>query len=441
MASQSGLSKLSEELVERVFSFLALADIMSILLVCHSFSRIARPFLYRNIVIDAQNAQRLRSIQAFLDHPQHTRSVREAIIYTSEAQLAIVSLSTFTERQQKNLSQRTPVPCDLTRYIDIIGNVVQRMTLLQSLDVRFHKQSDLGELLNCIFRDYLGTSDPAQMFPKLASFRFRPVDDEEEELVRLNTTDLGLVFDLRRIQELTIQNIYVTGDPVERVRLSPALSLKTLVLKECALKPHHISSLIEACPALEIFDCEIMYDAEYAQSVGAYDFSPVKYAICSLKESLQYLRLIIILFTTTAVDIGQPGPWGIRSSIGHSLKTFTKLRKLEISLPVLLGWHARSTASLNSVLPDSLEELFITQETAYWDGYESNDLNFPEEPDYVAICTKVRDYIQGRPKSLHKVKIAVEDFGNEDAMALTQGITEKAVETGVCVEIIEERFF
>ncbi|KAK7699835.1 hypothetical protein SLS57_012294 [Botryosphaeria dothidea] len=65
-----------------------------------------------------------------------------------------------------------------------------------------------------------------------------------------------------------------------------------------------------------------------------------------------------------------------------------------------------------------LEELFITQETAYWGGYERNDLSFPEEPDYVTVCTKVRDYVQDGPKRLRTIKIALEDFGNEYAIAL-----------------------
>ncbi|KAF4310466.1 F-box domain cyclin-like protein [Botryosphaeria dothidea] len=443
MASQSASSfpKLSEEIVEYIFSFLAPADIMSTLLVSRFYNRIARPLLYRNIVIDAPNAQRMKIIRALLDRPQHTRSVRETVIYTSEAQLAAVPLSIFTERQQESLIQQTPHYRKLIRYVDIIGCVVQQITLLRSLEVRFFRQSNLRELLHCIFYDYVRMNCPAQMFPKLANVCIRPVDDEEEEFVPLHITDLEFVLGLRRIHGLEIQNIQVTGDPVEHVRLSRTLSLKTLVLKECPVKPHHISSLIQACPTLENFDCEIMYDAEYAQSVGAYDFSPVDCTIGTLKDTLQSLRLIIILFTTTAVDISSPGPWGIRSSIGHPLKAFKKLRKLEISLPVLLGWYARSTTSLNGVLPDSLEELFITQETAYWGGYERNDLSFPEEPDYVTVCTKVRDYVQDGPKRLRTIKIALEDFGNKYAMALAQGIAEEAVELGVRIEIVEERFF
>ncbi|KAK7727117.1 hypothetical protein SLS57_003151 [Botryosphaeria dothidea] len=438
--SEAGLGGLSEELVERIFSHLAPRDIMSTSLVCRSFSRISEPFLYRNMVIGALDGRGQRSIRALLDRPQHTSSVREATIYTSESQLGVMSLSTFTDRQQETLGQWTPLHRQLNRYIDVVGRVVQQMTSLESLEVRFLRHSNLQELLHCVFRNYGKIGDPAKMFPRLATLRFRPVDLDEEEFVRLRTAAMEPIFSLPRIEEFELQNIQFEGDPRTETWVSPAPTLKTLVLRECPVKPHHLASLIQTCPSLQTLDCEIMYDAEYAHSTGAYDFSEIGHALGVLKDTLQSLRLIIILFTTTAIDIGNPGPWGIQASMGHTLKAFSRLTKLEISLPVLLGWHARGTPSLTDVLPESLEELFVTQEPAYWDGYEWNDLGFSEEPDYIAVSSKIRDYLDTRPKKLRKITVAVADMDDEEAMAFTQAVVEKGAEAGVQIETVQERY-
>ncbi|KAH7050300.1 hypothetical protein B0J12DRAFT_93151 [Macrophomina phaseolina] len=445
MASRTerGLAGLSEELVERLFSFLEPRDLMATALVSRAFSRIAGPLLYRTMVIGGTDGRGQKSIRALLDHPQHaSSSVREAVVYTSAAQLGALPLaSTFTARQQQTLGEWTPLHREhLSRYVDIVGRVVQQMASLQTLEVRFLRHSDLQELLRCVFRDYGRVSDPAKMFPKLATVRFRPVDIDEEDFVRLRLSTLAPVFRLPRLKHLEMQNVEIVSDSLDDAELSPTPTVKTLTLRECPLRPHHVVALLQACPALESFDCEIMYDAEYAASTGPYDFSDISDAIGTLSETLQYLRLIIILFTTTAIDIGNPGPWGISSSIGRSLKTFKQLKRLQVSLPVLLGWHARGTASLADVLPDSLEELFVTQEPAYWDGYEWNDLDFSEEPGYVAVCTKIRDYIQDKPERLRKITIAVEDMEDQEAMVFTQDIADLAAKIGIEVEILPERY-
>jgi len=60
--------------------------------------------------------------------------------------------------------------------------------------------------------------------------------------------------------------------------------------------------------------------------------------------------------------------FGIKGSFG-SMKHFTSLKTLEISPPVLLGWHVKLARPLAEVLPHSLIKLTLLNEMSYWKYY------------------------------------------------------------------------
>ncbi|GME38751.1 F-box domain cyclin-like protein [Neofusicoccum parvum] len=188
-----------------------------------------------------------------------------------------------------------------------------------------------------------------------------------------------------------------------------------------------------------------MINAKHAS--GWYDIGLIRDTLAVLQETLEHLQISIILFTSTAIDIGNPGPWGIQASLGDSLRLFSKLRKLEISLPVLLGWNPDGSAKLADILPDCLEELVIGREMDLWYGYKWDDQSAWgfDAADCLAGSAvshaelKVRQYLQSKPTGLRKLTIIMEDgLSEEDDMRFKNSITQEAEKVGVDVEFNED---
>ncbi|KAK1708413.1 uncharacterized protein BDZ83DRAFT_642147 [Colletotrichum acutatum] len=216
-----------------------------------------------------------------------------------------------------------------------------------------------------------------------------------------------------------------------------AATLEELVLSRCQLSEENIGQLLRASPNLKTFRCGYVIDAEYASDWV--DLETLRSSIDTLKASLEELSFAMTLWTSTAIDCGEVGPWGIRGSLG-SLKEFTQLTRLSISLPVLLGWETKGSSNLADVLPEGLQALTITNEMFFWWHYQWDDLDWEEDdpvvPMWQSLEGKIVEYLENRPRNLKELRLEISMVGEEQrAEELKANLIGKGSEAGVIVTV------
>ncbi|KAK2054719.1 hypothetical protein LY76DRAFT_215807 [Colletotrichum caudatum] len=214
-------------------------------------------------------------------------------------------------------------------------------------------------------------------------------------------------------------------------------ALTELALSKSQISEENAGRIIRACPNLRTLRYEHVVDAEHA---GAWlDLGRVRGSLAALEGSLEDLTLAVTLWTSTAIDCGEAGPWGIRGSLG-SLGGFARLARLTVSLPALLGWRTDGSARLADVLPGGLQSLTITNEMYFWWRYQWDDLDWHHReraaPRWRSIEAKVVEYLESRPRSLRELKVVISVAGEgERAEQLKTGLVSKGEAVGIKVDV------
>ncbi len=178
-----------------------------------------------------------------------------------------------------------------------------------------------------------------------------------------------------------------------------ASTLTQLHLKRSQLQPDNLGEILRATPNLKEFSYELYCDADpEPERASAYvKCDQLGRALELVRSSLEKLSIAVGFYASSAMDVDEAGgswergaAWGIKSSLGDTLRGFTKLQELSIPVVVLLGWSATSskTTSLADVLPPHpLRKLCITADLGGWLMYEWTD----------RICqTLIVDYLLDR---------------------------------------------
>ncbi|KAF4819912.1 hypothetical protein CGCTS75_v011431 [Colletotrichum tropicale] len=236
-------------------------------------------------------------------------------------------------------------------------------------------------------------------------------------------------FSLPSIKTLELHRVDDGGKPIKPISLLTAPTLKSLVLKRCQLIEDNIATIIRNSTTLEVLRVDIAIDADCAK--GWLNMKNLQNALAPLKESLKELSLSLTLWSSTAIDCGGPGPWGIRGSIG-SLEDFTSLTHLTISLPIILGWKTQGAADLIDILPETLEMLKITHEMSFWWKYQWADLNceggHAEAARWETLEWKIMEFLESRPPSLKELRLEIGEVAGEEERA--KELKARLVDTG-----------
>ncbi|KAK1948891.1 hypothetical protein LY78DRAFT_664658 [Colletotrichum sublineola] len=238
-------------------------------------------------------------------------------------------------------------------------------------------------------------------------------------------------FYLPRIRTLELHRVEDGGQPINWPVLGStpsATNLEELVLSKVQLSEANVNQLLQASPNLKVLRWEHVIDAEYAGSW--LNLASLQASLETLKGSLEDFSFSLILWTSTAIDCGEPGPWGIRGALA-SLMSFERLRRLVVSLPVLLGWESKNSPRLDEVLPTGIQRLTITNEMFYWWHYRWDDLDWEGDglnvPRWRSIEAKILEYLEGRPPNLEELRLELSTTG-EDLRA--QEVRNKLVSAG-----------
>lgn len=268
----------------------------------------------------------------------------------------------------------------------------------------------------------------------------RPEDDPEDEMdYDVYPSSLLPLFSLPSIQRVEAHRVNDGGKPVPSV--TTCQTLKELRLIRCQLTEESLGLVFGAAPNLTTLHCDLVLDAEHTS--GWFDLSRVRASLAGLRDSLEDLSLSLNLWSSTAIDCGNEGPWGICGSLG-SLRGFGRLTRLSVSLPVLLGWRVQGSSSLADVLPAGLRSLTITNEMFFWWRYEWDGVGWDKKgehdiPRWKSIEEKIVEYLESRPGSLKELVLDIPTAGEaERAEELKGALVSKGQNLGVKVTWVRQ---
>ncbi|KAH9214782.1 hypothetical protein DL95DRAFT_461847 [Leptodontidium sp. 2 PMI_412] len=206
-------------------------------------------------------------------------------------------------------------------------------------------------------------------FSQLQAFHLQPEPLEgpsDWKQMDVSAVPVLQLSDLPEAEELYLHGLELTSKS-SAADLGRSFQTRRLTLKECQIKAPELGLLLRRSPRLTSLECGVLIDAEKAREW--FDLTMINQGLASFYATLKHLAISFELATSTAIDTGNEGTWGIRSSL-TSLESFSQLQSLEISFVTLLGWNASSAPSLSEVLPQGLQQLVLTRDEAFWWGYQ-----------------------------------------------------------------------
>lgn len=268
----------------------------------------------------------------------------------------------------------------------------------------------------------------------------RPEDDLEDEMeYYVYPSSLVPLFSLPSIRRIEAHRVYDSGEPVPATPGVTCQTLRELRLIRCQLTEESLGRVLAAAPKLTTLHCDLVLDAEHVS--GWFDLGKIRASLDGLRSSLEDLSLALNLWSSTAIDCGEKGLWGIRGSLG-SLRDFEHLTRLSVSLPVLLGWHVKCSVKLADVLPASIRSLTITNEMFFWWHYEWDGVDWDKKrsenaiPRWRWIEEKIVEYLEGRPGSLEQLVLDISTTGEaERSTRLRDTLVSKGQDVGVKVVV------
>lgn len=268
----------------------------------------------------------------------------------------------------------------------------------------------------------------------------RPEDDAEDEMdYYVYPSSLLPLFGLPSIRRIEAHRVDDGGKPVPATPGAACPTLRELRLVRCQLTEESLDLVLGAAPNLSTLHCDLVLDAEHVS--GWFDLGKVRASLDGLKGSLEDLSLALNLWSSTAIDCGEKGPWVIHGSLG-SVKDFDRLTRLSVSLPVLLGWHVQESGRLADVLPAGIRSLTITNEMFFWWHYEWDGVDWEKKrgendiPRWRWIEEKIVEYLKGRPGGLEELVLDISTAGEAERSAqLRDTLVSKGKDAGVKVAV------
>lgn len=371
--------------------------------------------------------------------PHETETLKT---WVSEVQIPETKLGSTPQGQDES---------DSTSVTGAVVAVLSRLSDLRTLEVHTFDRTAEDEEVQLQPADepfmarllHLISSSPLGFGRVLETARIlvpHPEDDPADEMdYYVYPSSLLPLFGLPSVRRIEAHRVDDGGEPVPLTPGVTCQTLRELRLVRCQLTEESIGRVLAAAPGLTAVRYDLVLDAEHVS--GWFDLGKVRASLDGLRGSLEDLSLALNLWSSTAIDCSEKGPWGVRGLLG-SLREFGRLTRLSVSLPVLLGWHVEGSGKLADVLPAGIRSLTVTNEMFFWWQYEWDGVDWDNKrseydvPRWRWIEAKIVEYLEGRPESLEELVLDISTAGEAARGAkLRDTLVLKGQDVGVKVAV------
>ncbi|KAJ8118850.1 hypothetical protein OPT61_g236 [Boeremia exigua] len=161
----------------------------------------------------------------------------------------------------------------------------------------------------------------------------------------------------------------------------PVCSVRTLDLHTSRATAATLGVILAQTPHLQSLHYEYWPWLE-ARTTERLNCIGVRRALEPLSDTLTDLTITLKPFSTEADEVEEAGVWAEGGRGLGSLTFLSRLAKLEIALPVLLGWNGDTGLSLNDGLPSSLRDMCIRDDCVSHAGNVFDEERTVEELRY-----------------------------------------------------------
>ncbi|KAH6724352.1 hypothetical protein BKA61DRAFT_28091 [Leptodontidium sp. MPI-SDFR-AT-0119] len=262
----------------------------------------------------------------------------------------------------------------------IMGILLLSLTGLTSIEIRLRDASTIGSTVFDALISPMASRPHHYRYPHMKSVKVsidHMYGHPSRNVYELHREDFFSAYlqvpsflEFKQLESLSVT--YCSPGNFWRGKLSSALNLRKLALRNGLINERILTTFLESTPHLEDLDCELVYDNGAQQYLNC---NNLKSALSLVQNTLKRLVLDIRVIYSPEWN---PIPWDILNSMG-SLKGFEKLRYLDIPM-ILYATEINNASAAASLVP------FAVREVDYWglvlpDALECFGIR-PNGPDY-----------------------------------------------------------
>jgi hypothetical protein len=386
------LTTLPAELQEAIIQYLDPKAILCLAKTCNTLATTALPHLYHTIHLTWKASNK---------PPKQPRiaSLLRSVVTHSKLAVAVKVLKLdatgFTVRQQGRLSYPKKISHVIEEDIKAAGRALSAVKMPNRKKWEDGiKENDLDAIVTLLVSQCSNLESLSMGAYFLNSNAFLPamlqhvvqmsgfqrlehaslgVDMQEYQhdvgFLKINAESVLPIFHLPKLRSAHVLLVNATSAIHS---LPKSTTLTELRLQRSRVSGSMLSNLLSSIQKL------VSFEYDYRPKVGErIDCQAIMDGLKPFQATLKNLRICIQPFSTdTLVPFEFSVDEFVDGYIGSSLKDFTTLENLEVSLVVLLGRYVSTVAPLSSVLPPNLQVLTIRDDLWDYEDWEWDDIEY-----------------------------------------------------------------
>ncbi|KAI1091925.1 hypothetical protein F5B19DRAFT_502832 [Rostrohypoxylon terebratum] len=427
---------LPPEILHLIFSQTSRRDLTSLCLVSQAVYHIASDILYESISFDLFEDDFTTDFWTRQNGDPRFHSLYRTLIERPNFALLVKKLHILF--YLRKFSQGAVPPLDVvSSQLGMLASVIRKCANLQDVYIA-HEFALADSAIRDLNESLLSLSRLRKLRVAVKDTRYQGLVGRPRHLA--GETDVGVSLLQKAFILSCVQNLDVTlqegPDSLLRNLDFPINeNITKLSLSEACFDPNHLSKILAALPRIEELCLSFFLFVEVGSTstgscLDSEDLGSALATSCSTLVNLK-IELEFDLNSSRAPRTrpGEDAGYALSRRLG-SLRSYTRLKSLELPPEMLLGWNERTAPELSDVLPEKLETLHFR-----------HDLSHRESSpwcDFSPLCNKLGNYLGDCEVTMPK-KLILSHFPDGSRLGMLDFVESKCLGRGVRLVVIHDR--
>ncbi|KAI1443895.1 hypothetical protein F5Y02DRAFT_193388 [Annulohypoxylon stygium] len=427
---------LPPEILHLIFSHTSKRDLSALCLVSQDIYRIARELLYESISFDLFEDDFTTDPWTRANGDPRLHSLCRTLIERPNFALLVKKLHILF--YLRKFSQGAIPPLDVvSSQLGMLSGMIRKCGNLQDVYIA-HEYALADSSIQDLNESLLSLSRLRKLRVAVKDTRYQGLVGRPRHIAGESDVGASLLqgaFKLPCMQSLDVTLQQGPDSPLRSLAFPINESITKLSLSEACFDPNHLTKILAAAPRIEELCLSFFLFAEVGSTspgscLDSEDLGRALAISCSTLVNLK-IEVAFDLNSTLAPRTrpGEDAGYALSRRLG-SLRSYTKLRSLELPPEMLLGWNERTAPELSDVLPANLETLHFR-----------HDLSHRESSlwcDFSPLCNKLGNCL-GDSEVIMPKKLILSHFPDGSRLGMLEFIESKCLGRGVQLVVIHDR--